>query len=200
MTKPDSQRADASTSQVPGDPALHPRLIVVSGQGGSGKTTLAHRLAAEIGCPAICRDEIKEGMVHAHGPGFEPAVSDPLTQRTYPLFFEVVKLLVAGGVTIVAEAAFQHRLWVQGLTPLFPLAPVFVVRCFTDQDVLQRRRRQRFAEVATRAAHADTGTFVTPSEPPPAWDAIHIDAPTLDVNTTDGYDPGLAEVVAFAAR
>jgi dephospho-CoA kinase len=31
---------------------------------GSGKTTLAHALAA-VGCPAICRDEIKEGMVHA---------------------------------------------------------------------------------------------------------------------------------------
>ena len=31
---------------------------------GSGKTTLAHRLAGSVGCPAICRDEIKERMVH----------------------------------------------------------------------------------------------------------------------------------------
>jgi adenylate kinase family enzyme len=43
----------------------------VSGPAGSGKTTLAHRLAATIGCPALCRDEIKEGMVAAT-PGFVP--------------------------------------------------------------------------------------------------------------------------------
>jgi adenylate kinase family enzyme len=40
-----------------------PALIVVSGPMGSGKTTLAHRIAQAVGCPAICRDEIKEGMM-----------------------------------------------------------------------------------------------------------------------------------------
>jgi hypothetical protein len=29
-----------------------------------GKTTLAHRPAHRIECPAICRDEITEGKVH----------------------------------------------------------------------------------------------------------------------------------------
>jgi predicted kinase len=38
-----------------------PTLIIVSGRGGSGKTTLAHQLAATLGCPALCRDEIKKG-------------------------------------------------------------------------------------------------------------------------------------------
>jgi adenylate kinase family enzyme len=42
-----------------------PTLIIVSGPPGSGKTTLAHEIARAVGCPAICRDEIKEGMVHA---------------------------------------------------------------------------------------------------------------------------------------
>ena len=41
-----------------------PTLIVVTGRPGSGKTTLAHALAREIRCPAICRDEIKEGLAH----------------------------------------------------------------------------------------------------------------------------------------
>jgi uridine kinase len=38
-----------------------PMLVVVSGPAGSGKTTLAHTIARAVGCPAICRDEIKEG-------------------------------------------------------------------------------------------------------------------------------------------
>lgn len=179
---------------TPDEPDLNPLLIVVSGQAGSGKTTLAHRLAESIGCPAICRDEIKEGMVHAHGPGFEAETSDPLTMRTFPLFFDVLGTLLARGVTTVGEAAFQHRLWERGLAPLRELAPVRVVRCSTDDQVLLDRRRQRMAEVATRSAHAD-------HEWPqlmPDWDAIHIDAPTLDVDTTDGYRPSLAEIAEFA--
>src|SRR5262249_21372837 len=70
-----------------------PTLVVISGPVGAGKTTLAHQLARAVGCPAICRDEIKEGMAHA-SPGFVPAPGDELTARTLPVFFGVVELLL----------------------------------------------------------------------------------------------------------
>ena len=200
-----SAASTPSSSTAPYDPntpdvetvELHPRLIVVSGQAGSGKTTLAHRLAAAIGCPAICRDEIKEGMVHAHGPGFAAAVSDPLTRLTFPLFFDCVRLLLAGGVTVVAEAAFQHRLWSQGLAPLLELAgSARVIRCEAPDGVMLQRRRDRMASLATRQAHADGDVL----KPAVGWDRIHLDLPTLDVDTTDGYRPGLEKVAVFAAE
>jgi hypothetical protein len=52
--------------------------------------------------------------------------------------------------------------------------------------------------VATRAAHNDRGSNST--EKPAAWEAIHIDAPTLDVDTSDGYIPELDRIVAFINR
>ena len=192
-----SQTSEPATDT---EPVLKPRLIVVSGQAGSGKTTLAHQLARQIGCPAICRDEIKEGMVHAHGPGFQADVSDPLTQRTYPLFFDVLRMLLEGGVTVVAEAAFQHPLWERGLDPLLPLGRLRVIRCVTSADEMQRRRRRRLAEVATRAAHADHTMTGAGTGVPTPWDAIHLDVPTLDVDTTNDYRPEIADVVAFAAE
>jgi predicted kinase len=175
---------------------LHPRLIVVSGQGGSGKTTLAHHLASLLGCPAICRDEIKEGMVHAHGPGFEAAVGDPLTQLTYPLFFDVLRLLLEGGVTVVAEAAFQHPAWDRGLASLSPLGEIRVLRCSTTDEERDQRQRRRRAEMATRAAHADLAPAPA-NNAPRAWDAIRIAAPTLEVDTSRGYTPALQEIAAF---
>ena len=67
-----------------------PTLVVVSGPAGAGKTTLAHLLARAVGCPVICRDEIKEGMVHA-AEGLVPGPGDALTQRTLPTFFGVLE-------------------------------------------------------------------------------------------------------------
>ena len=72
--------------------------------------------AVAVGCPAICRDEIKEGMVHAT-PGFVPGPGDELTARTLPVFFGVLELLLRAGVTTVAEAAFQDRVWNPRLEP-----------------------------------------------------------------------------------
>jgi len=175
-----------------------PVLAVVSGPMGSGKTTLAHRLARAVGCPAICRDEIKEGMVQA-SPGFVAAPGDDLTQRTLPVFFGVLELLLRAGVTTVAEAAFQDRVWRPRLEPLRDLARIRVVHCVVDADTAFRRSLRRGQDNPLRAAHAD---------PSPAdaaeralaherFQRVALDVPWLEVDTTDGYRPGLGEIRAF---
>ena len=172
-----------------------PTLIIVSGPGGSGKTTLAHQLAATLGCPALCRDEIKEGMV-ASNPGFVPATSDQLTQRTYDVFFEAIALFLKAEVTLVAEAAFQHPLWRRGLEPLTDLAMLRIVRCQAPAELTRQRALTRMAAKPTRAAHADTEHFSVPR----TFDLIHLDAPTLDVDTSDGWRPSLEKIAAFCRR
>ena len=52
-----------------------PALVVVGGPPGSGEATLAHEVARAVGCPAACRDEIREGMVRA-APGLVPGPGD----------------------------------------------------------------------------------------------------------------------------
>ena len=171
-----------------------PSLVVISGPAGSGKTVLAHELAQAIGCPAICRDEIKEGMVHATG-RFTPSPDDALTMRTLPLFFTVLRLLLEGGATVVAEAAFQDKVWRPNLEPLAELAALRIVQCHTDP----RTARQRMRDRARRAAHADAdvvdndGYFDD-------YCRLAMPAPSIDVDTTSGYRPSVQQIVDFVNR
>jgi len=175
------------------EPLARPTLVIVSGPAGSGKTTLAHGLASLIGCPALCRDELKEGMVAAT-PGFVPGPSDPLTMRTYDLFFATIRLFLSYGVTHVAEAAFQHANWVRGLEPLRLLAELRILRCQVNSTLAQARAEGRRSEQPTRAAHDDAGHFSMQR----VFEPIQLDAPTLDVDTTSGYNPGIEAIAAFA--
>ena len=170
-----------------------PRLIVVSGPAGSGKTTLAHALARRLGCPAISRDEIKEGMVHAAPPGFLAAPGDPLTRRTLPVFFGVLRLLLEAGVTTVAEAAFQDHVWRPNLLPLLEFAEPRIVQCSVPAELALARRLRRAAAEPTRRAHAD-GHALDPDR----FRRLALDAPSVWVDTTDGYVPALEEIAAFA--
>lgn len=175
-----------------------PTLIVVSGPPGTGKTTLAHKIAHSVGCPAICRDEIKEGMVHAT-PRFVPGPADELAMRTLPTFFGVLELLLKAGVTTVAEAAFQDRLWRPGLEPLRNLAQLRIVHCTVNADLAFNRSLQRSAENPLRLAHLDPSSRDAAEyiRRHGAFARVAVDAPWIEIDTTDGYRPGLGQIVAF---
>jgi predicted kinase len=178
-----------------------PTLVVISGPPGTGKTTLAHALAKEIPCPAICRDEIKEGMAHAQPGDFQGEQGDPLTVRTVPLFFEVLRVLLAGGVTVIAEAAFQDRLWRPGLEPLTELAQLRIVQCHVDHAVSFDRAVRRSADSEHhRRAHGDSTLGKQAEDWARAFDSfdrVSIVAPSIDVDTNDGYVPGIPEIIEF---
>ena len=134
-------------------------------------------------------------MVASH-PGFVPSTSDPLTMRTYEVFFAALELMLRADVTVVAEAAFRHPVWWRGLEPLAALADFRVIRCRVDPAEARRRMQHRLASEPSRAAHADADHLTSA----PAFEPLSLGVPTLDVDTSQHYDPDLAEITAFCRR
>jgi len=179
---------------------ISPTLILVSGHPGSGKTTLAHAIARALPCPAICRDEIKDGLVHGLG-GDKSLEDDAVSRRTLKIFFDVLGLCVTAGVTVVAEAAYQDKLWRPGLEPLLDLADIRIVHCVVDSVRARERIIRRLEEHPTsRASQLDReflerlGSGKLSFE---SFQPIAISAPSLRVDTTSGYAPDLDHIIRF---
>jgi predicted kinase len=180
-----------------------PLLVVVSGPPGSGKSTLAYALARAIPCPAISSDEIKEGLVHALD-AYTPAQGDELQRRTNHVFFSTIGALIDARVSLVAEAAFQHRLWAPGLTPLLDRARIHVVRCQVDPAVAWERINRRAGQLpARRAVHGDPSLdepFERFAAKLAGFDAVALPVPTIDVDTSGPIDAGLEAALRFLGR
>ena len=176
-----------------------PKCIIVTGRPGSGKNTLAGKLARALWMPLVSRDEIKEGYVNTFGIKHDELPPDTNARATNQ-FFEIVDHYLENNISVVIEAAFQHKVWEPRMPRIIELASPFIIRCTVDDAVAARRYLERgLADEAREYYHGDnmvvhyrkTGEILPHAEfTPPKFDL-----PTIDVSTDGEYSPTIDVIV-----
>jgi predicted kinase len=133
-----------------------PLLIVVTGQPCTGKTSLARRLAADLGLPLVSRDDIKERLFDSLG-WSDRAWSRRLGQASYDLLYYTAELLLCAGQPLILESNFSAVHSVGDLRRLKQTTgcATLVIHCRTEWETLAQRFRQRSASGERHPGHVD---------------------------------------------
>lgn len=171
--------------------------MVVTGRPGSGKTTFSRELGNEICMPVISRDQIKEGYVHTLGKRHDE-LPEQANKAATEIFFDTLMGLILNNVSVIAEAAFQHRVWSAMLEQFMEKARVYLLICKVDEKIaLDRFVRRGMDNPLREYFHGDRGVdmarkgmelSVSPYEEP------RLDVPIFHIDTSGKYTPSIKEL------
>ena len=175
-----------------------PMFIVVSGAPGAGKTTLAPRIADELGLLLISKDAIKESLADALGLPRTVEESGRLGDAAYAAMFALARSTLDSGAGVVLDSNFRHGRSERELAAVAADRPICVIHCEADPDTVEHRYRSRAAtrhpchldELRIDDVRADLadGTY-RPLEIP--------DAPVLAIRTDDDEEPDIGTIGSF---
>ncbi|MEO7046056.1 MAG: AAA family ATPase [Ferruginibacter sp.] len=177
-----------------------PSLIVVTGSPASGKTTLASILSSKINCPLISRDQLKEGYINTLKVTHNQ-LDKSVDWYIYNVFFDAIDLFISKGISIIIEAAFQDQLWRPKLLSLLDKTEIKIIICNANLKLIKARFNDRLLNNPDREkfhgdqlASSSKDYFISITKD---YKPVNINVPTLQVDTTENYNPVVEDIINF---
>ncbi len=163
-------------------------LIIVSGSPGAGKTTLARRIARELGLPLLARDDIKELLFDTLG-WSDRQWSRKLGLASWRVLYHLLEELLKANQSLVVESNFRKEFASKELGALqrkYRFETVQVL-CRADGEVLLERFKQRAESGERHPGHVDHLNYdeFEAVLRQGGWDVLEIDGRVVTVDTTD---------------
>lgn len=178
-----------------------PRCVIVTGRPATGKTTLSKKLGKLLCLPVLSRDELKQGYVVSAGKSHRelPSSTNGVVSNA---FIETVQMLLEAKVSIIVEAAFQHRVWSSVVPNWQIFSDVSILQCTLPAEVCSERYIKRgLDDPRIEFFHGDNGVRKSSGSGKcyvlGEYDAPRLDCPMLEVNTEDGYNPSVTKIQAW---
>lgn len=167
-----------------------PLLVLVGGAPGSGKTTLARQLAAELDVPWLSRDPFSRGIRLTEG-------ALPRPQRSWAVWYQTLASLLSDSVSLVADQTLYRGACESDIETylLGKCRPRFIhCRSANAFERFKERERQRNGEDSDEYRRVlkvaeDAGSLIE--------GLPELGVETLTVDTEDGYRPVLSAIVDF---
>ena len=166
-------------------------VVLVTGAPASGKTTIARRIARELGLPYLGKDLIKEELFDTLG-WSNREWSKRLGLASMQLLYRVATAMLDADQSMVLEANFYAR-WdtskLQSLGQTYACQFVQIV-CRAPGPVLVERYKRRMLSGERHPGHTDPSFFdeIHARLLDEKWDALDLPGPVVNVDTTTVVD------------
>lgn len=173
---------------------MKPLIVYVSGAPGSGKTTLGKLLSEQLYIPQVSSDLIHGGI----------ALSQPKHDRKQTLksiFVPTIISMAEKGISVVVDSVLQKGISeVDIIDRLRPYAEIVYIHTITANPIERYSNRVRTStlpSVVERREHLLALAIPHSENLSRTSQPLELGLPTLAVNTDDGYEPSLDEIVKF---
>lgn len=126
------------------------KIILMSGLSGSGKSTIAAKLARELGAIQIRSDAVRKhlGGVALDEKGDESLYSAEMTQKTYDRLLNLGVTLASQGYTVILDAKYDRQALRASVIEQAQGIPVEILYCEASEEELRDRIAQRQGDIS----------------------------------------------------